>query len=77
MSALEVILYTRQGCHLCDEAHDLLLRHGLSPQCVDIDADPELRSRFNTCVPVVAIDGKELFRGGVNEVLLRRLLKRR
>ena len=69
------ILYTRAGCHLCDEARELLVRHGLRPESVDIDADPELRARYDTCVPVVVIDGVERFRGRVNEVLLRRLLE--
>jgi glutaredoxin len=70
----EVILYTRNGCHLCEDAAELLTRYGLQPQEVDIDADPALRERFNTCVPVVVIDGKVRFRGRVNEVLLKRLL---
>jgi len=52
----------------------VLARHGLSPRLVDIDADAELRQRYNECVPVVEIDGKERFRGRVNEVLLRRLV---
>jgi glutaredoxin len=70
---MRVVLYTRQGCHLCDDALDLLRRHGLNPQIVDIDADPELRSRFDHCVPVVEIDGKVRFRGRVNPLLLSRL----
>lgn len=70
-----VVLYTRAGCHLCDDARDLLERHGLSPESVDIDADPKLRERYDCCVPVVVIDGVERFRGRVNEVLLRRLLR--
>jgi len=70
----EVILYTRNGCHLCEDAAELLTRYGLQPQEVDIDADPALRERFTTCVPVVVIDGKVRFRGRVNEVLLKRLL---
>ena len=70
----QVILYTRAGCHLCDEARDLLIRRGLRPESVDIDADAELRERYDTCVPVVVIDGVERFRGRVNEVLLRRFL---
>ena len=70
-----VVLYTRDGCHLCDDARDLLFRHGLRPESVDIDADAELRQRYDTCVPVVVIDGVERFRGRVNEVLLRRLLQ--
>ncbi len=69
-----VVLYTRRGCHLCDEALALLQRHGLQPTLVDIDADPVLCERYNECVPVVEIDGRERFRGRVNEVLLRRLL---
>ena len=77
MSDRETILYTRQGCHLCDDAHALLVRHGLTPQLVDIDDDPALVQRYTDCVPVVVIDGQERFRGRVNEVLLRRLLERR
>jgi len=67
-------LYTRQGCHLCDDALAVLQRHGVSPRLVDIDADPALRERYNECVPVVEINGKERFRGRVNEVLLARIL---
>ncbi len=71
-----VIVYTRRGCHLCEEALDLLRRHGLAPELVDIDTDPELRARYNHCVPVVVIDGRERFRGRVDERLLVRLLRR-
>ena len=70
----EVILYTRHGCHLCDEAKQLLERYGLTPTLVDIDVDPQLLERYNECVPVVFIDGQERFRGRINEVLLRRLI---
>lgn len=68
------IVYTRRGCHLCDEAVDLLRTYGLQPELVDVDADPELRAKYNECVPVVVIDGKPRFRGRVNRVLLERLL---
>lgn len=67
-------VYTRRGCHLCDDAAELLKRYGLSPELIDIDADETLRHQFDTCVPVVVIDGKIRFRGRVNEVLLRRIL---
>lgn len=69
-----VVVYTRVGCHLCDDALALLRRCGFEPKTVDVDANPELHTRWNTCVPVVEIDGKVRFRGRVNEVLLRRLL---
>jgi glutaredoxin len=71
---MEVVLYTRAGCHLCDDAREVLERHGLQPRLVDIDADVRLRKQFNECVPVVEIDGKVRFRGRVDPVLLRRLL---
>jgi glutaredoxin len=70
-----VVLYTRDGCHLCDDALDRLRQFGLNAQLVDIDADAELRERFNTCVPVVEIDGRIRFRGRVDPVLLRRIVE--
>jgi glutaredoxin len=70
-----IIVYSRQGCHLCDDAAAVLARHGLAFDTVDIDADPELQSRYNECVPVVSVNGKERFRGRVDERLLRRLLR--
>ncbi len=71
----QVLLFTRIGCHLCDQAEAILIRHGLTPQKFDVDANPELQQKYDTCVPVVVIDGKERFRGQVNEFLLKRLLK--
>ena len=75
----KIILYTRQGCHLCDDAWRLLqsyqARHGFSLDKADIDADPELRERFDQCVPVVEINGKVRFRGKVNPVLFERLME--
>jgi glutaredoxin len=71
-----VVLYTRRGCHLCDVAKQLLESHGLTPSCIDVDADPALTARFGECVPVVEIDGRIRFRGRVEPVLLRRLLER-
>jgi glutaredoxin len=73
---METILYTRAGCHLCDIAEQTLRQHGLQPQLVDIDQVESLKEKFNTCVPVVEIDGKVRFRGKVDPVLLRRLLKK-
>lgn len=72
---MNLVIYTRNGCHLCEDAESLVRSHGLTPQLIDIDANPELRERFNTCVPVVEIDGKIRFRGRVEPVLFRRLLQ--
>ena len=72
---MQAVLYTRRGCHLCENAKALLLRHGLAPQEIDIDQDADLREQYDACVPVVVIDGKVRFRGRVDERLLLRLLK--
>lgn len=71
---MNVTLYTRKGCHLCDVAHETLKQHGLEVTVVDIDEQEQLHVQFNECVPVVEIDGKVRFRGRVEPVLLRRLL---
>ncbi len=74
---MDAILYTRVGCHLCDEAKEVLIRHGLTVGEVDIDKDPQLVEQFGLCVPVVEIDGQIRFRGRVEERLLKRLIRRR
>jgi glutaredoxin len=72
---LHVVLYTRRGCPLCEEARELLFAHGITPVVVDIDADSALRARFGTWVPVVEINGRVRFRGRIEPVLLRRMLR--
>ena len=70
-----IVVYTRDGCHLCDEAVALVSRYAQVSRLIDIDQDPDLQARFTTCVPVVEIDGRIRFRGRVNELLLRRILE--
>lgn len=75
-----VLLYTRVGCHLCEEAHAVLEAaqqgSGFRLEVVDIDTDPDLVRQHGDSVPVVVIDGTVRFRGRVNPVLLTRLLRR-
>ena len=77
-SHLRITVYTRAQCCCCHKALDLLRdsqrRHGFSIEEVDVDSDPELAGRYDTSVPVVAIDGKVRFKGMVNPVLFERLL---
>lgn len=72
--AHQVVLYSRSGCHLCDDVESLLIAHGVRPTVVDIDTDPELAERFTNCVPVVEIDAEIRFRGRVDPMLLCRIL---
>ena len=61
----EVVLYTAQGCHLCDRARRVVgeLRHELEFDLseVDITGDPELEARYREWIPVVEIDGERAF----------------
>jgi glutaredoxin len=75
-----VTLYTRVGCHLCEEAERVLeAERARSPfrlELVDVDRDPELARRYGVRVPVVAVDGAELFEYEVPADLLRAWLRR-
>jgi glutaredoxin len=68
---MEVTLYTRAGCHLCDEVKATLLRaraHAdFTLREVDIDSDPALRAQYNDEVPVVAIAGRKAFKYRLKE----------
>ena len=59
---MDVTLYTRQNCPLCDEAKATLLAARVTPREVDVDLDPQLKRRFGNDVPVIFIDGQEAFR---------------
>ena len=60
-----VTLYGREGCHLCDDARaglvELRERVPFSLQEVDIEADDDLHRRYLERIPVIALDGEELY----------------
>jgi glutaredoxin len=58
-----VTLYTRPGCHLCDQARDAILRmrdEGAAFELdeIDIETDDELHRAYLERIPVVAVDGE-------------------
>jgi hypothetical protein len=61
----EVVLYGRDGCCLCDDAREVLIRAGAGQRFVlserDIEADDELLKAYLERIPVVTIDGVEAF----------------
>jgi glutaredoxin len=73
-----VILYGRPGCHLCDDARAALERvragHPFELREVDIESDDALFTRYLERIPVVALDGEELFELFVDEEALARTL---
>ena len=61
----EVVLYGRRGCHLCEQAREILLRvraeHPFDLTERDIDCDDALLRAYLERIPVVTIDGVEVF----------------
>ena len=74
-----VTLYTRPGCHLCEEAEAALATLGVPfvLERVDIESDDALFKRYLERIPVVAVDGEELFDFEVDAPVLRRKLLER
>ena len=73
-----VTLYGRPGCHLCDEAREALARvHARAPFVldeIDIESDDALHKRYLERIPVILLDGEELFEHFVDEAELARRL---
>ncbi|MDR7313378.1 glutaredoxin [Nocardioides luteus] len=67
--------YSRQGCHLCDEAR-LVLETVVGDDYteIDIDSDEALRERFTDEVPVTFVDGRQHDFWRVSEERLRAAL---
>ena len=66
MSKVFVTIYTRPGCHLCDEMKREILRAGCADRYifeeVNIENDAALLSDYRDEIPVLQIDGVEAFR---------------
>lgn len=71
---MRVVLVTRKGCHLCDEALSLLRELGTEPELADVDADDELFRLYDWRVPVVLIDGVAAAEGKIGRDALEGLL---
>src|SRR5262245_24293187 len=79
LDGMRIVVYTRQHCHLCDEANEFLSREqarlGFQLQWIDVDDNGELKALYGDWVPVVEINGQVRFRGHINPVLWQRLIK--
>jgi glutaredoxin len=60
-----VIIYSRPGCHLCEEAKAAIASAGCSDQFtleeINIESDSELLRKYKYDIPVITIDGVEAF----------------
>jgi glutaredoxin len=75
----DVTLYTRPGCHLCEEAKlaiaPLLREFGVTLREVDIDNDPALRQHYGLEVPVIFIGARKAAKHRVDLAQFRRQLR--
>ena len=75
---MEFVIYSRQGCHLCDVMKDELEAMTLSKtntiKLVDIDNDPALKKRFNDQIPVLFVNDVEICHYKLNKKKLLRFL---
>jgi glutaredoxin len=75
-----VTLYGKPGCHLCDDARAVVERvraqRAFELREIDVTLDPVLHREYGERIPVLALDGEELFEFHVEEAALLKRLDR-
>lgn len=77
---VRVDIYSRPGCHLCEEAKDVIeqvrKRYGFDLQLINIEDDAALEQAYGTEIPVVFINGNKAFKYRVDAAELEKKVKR-
>lgn len=79
---ITLTLYSRPGCHLCDDMKALVSRviassaEPIALTQVDISGDPDLEALYGIEIPVLLVDGKKIAKYRIDEAALRRALHR-
>jgi glutaredoxin len=76
---VRLTLYSKPGCHLCDEAKDKIERlrargYELTLHEQDITADPALFERYRNTIPVVELPDGRMLEAPISEYKLEQLL---
>jgi glutaredoxin len=75
----QVILYTRPGCHLCEEAKQEMraasCANEYTLQEINIESEAELLKRYQYDIPVIFVDGVEAFRHRLTSDAFRKTLR--
>ena len=78
---IAVTIYSRQGCHLCDQMKAVVERVGQSMAIaieeIDVSTDPALEARYGGEIPVLLVGGTKAAKYRVTEAELRRILSAR
>jgi glutaredoxin len=74
-----VVIYSRPGCHLCEEAKKVIEASGYRGEYtleeINIESDAELLRRYRYDIPVIMINGEEAFRHRLTANEFRQRLK--
>jgi len=74
-----VVIYSRPGCHLCDEAKQTMESAGCRDEYtieeINIESDPDLLTRYRYDIPVITINGLEAFRHALTAEGFRKQLR--
>ncbi|TGN62708.1 glutaredoxin family protein [Nocardioides eburneiflavus] len=80
MTTARVTLYSRPGCHLCDDARAVIAavcdELGEAYEEVDITTDDDLEDRYRDEIPVTLVDGRQHDFWRVDAARLRAALAR-
>jgi thiol-disulfide isomerase/thioredoxin len=78
-----LMLYSRPGCHLCDEMKAVVQRvvraaePPIALEEIDISGDPDLEALYGMEIPVLLLEGKKVAKYRVTEAELTRILTSR
>ena len=71
-----LVLYSREGCHLCDalaaELAPWAASRGVTIEHLDVDAEPDARRRYGHRIPVLLLDGEPVAYGRLDLDALER-----
>ena len=76
---IRIDIYSRPGCHLCDEAKAAIEpfreRYAVVLRTINVESSADLENRYGSDIPIVLVNGEEAFRHRVDRTELERKLK--
>jgi glutaredoxin len=76
-SFMQITIYSKPDCHLCDDAKAILKKLGVDFKEINIQEEPEAYEKYKWEIPVIFIDDVKVVKGRVDEGKLRKALSRR
>ena len=70
-----LVMVTRKGCHLCDQALGFLRTLGHEPELEDVESDDRLHDLYDWRVPVILVEGRVVLEGHITPEALRTALQ--